>query len=117
MAAYLAGTGPSLTLGDRVVLVNGATEANVLKTQQVAIAQIAGSSVGAQVTLHNGTDQTANAQVADTDADADYRQLLTEGAFAVAVPSGQSMTFNVTGPLLRGLFGTAPTTGILSVTR
>ena len=117
MPAYAAGNAPALTVGDRVILVNGATEANVTKTQAVAIAQIAGTSADSTVALHNGTNQAMTVTVADVDADANYRALTDANTgIAITCASGSSIVFSTVGPFLR-CEGTAPTSGVLAITR
>lgn len=118
MPAYVAGSGPGIYAGDRVILVNGTTESGVTKTQQVASAQLPAMGTSDQFGLHNGTNQSVTVEVADTDVEASYRALTdADTNEPITCASGSSIVFTSVGPFIRGLFGTAPTSGTLAITR
>ena len=119
MPKYAVGTAPGIYAGDRVALVNNAaTDSGVTKTQAVAVADVGGMSTDTHLALHNGTNQSVTVQVGDVDADANFRALTdADTNQAITCASGSSVVFTSVGPFVRGLYGTAPTTGTLAITR
>jgi hypothetical protein len=89
---------------------NAATDAGVTKTMRVAMA-VEPNGNGA-LTLINNTNQAATVQLAAVDADGSYVPLGT-----VAAAAGAATQFACNGPWVRCVFGTAPTTGSLWLTR
>lgn len=115
MPAYSSTTAaPAIYPGDQVALVNNAaSDSGITKTIRVSLAQVPN---GETLTLINTTGQTATVQVAASDADANYVPLSENGA-AITAATDTAVTFNCPTPWLRCTFGTAPTSGSLTICR
>jgi hypothetical protein len=117
MPSYNATPARSLTIGDAVNLYNAATDGAVTATQQVAVGQTPAPGSNS-LAMHNNTNQAATVQVAYADANANYVPL-TDGdtGIAITAAAGSSIVFSCVGPFVRALFGTAPSSGTLYLTR
>ena len=119
MPAYNASPAIALTPGDTVALVNNAaTDTGVTATQQVHIGP-SGTVSGTRVHVSNTTNQSCTIQTtAIADSNTDYRALTdAETAEAIVVASGSDASFDPAVCWLRGDFGTAPTSGSLTIGR
>lgn len=121
MPAFNTIPAPSVTVGDTVVLANGATEAGLTFTQQVTAPQIAGTSSSSNFTLQNLTNQTATVYVAAIDATAstaNYSALTdADTNQAITVASNSAINFTTAGPFICCKYGTSPTSGKLILAR
>ena len=119
MPAYNASAAIALTPGDTVALVNNAaTDAGVTATQQVHIGP-SGTAPGTRVHVSNTTNQSCTIQTTTVaDATGNYKALTdAETAEAIVVASGADASFDPAVCWLRGDFGTAPTSGSLTIGR
>lgn len=122
MPAFGTIPAPSLTVGDSVALVNDAsTDSGVTFTQAIVLAQIAGTSTGAQLTLQNTSNQTATVYVAAQDfpaATGNYSPL-TNADFgeAITCPSNETIVFTTPGPFVCCHYASSPTSGSLIIAR
>ena len=119
MPAYNASPAIALTPGDTVNLVNNATtDTSVTNTQQVHIGP-SGTASGSRVHVSNTTNQSCTIQTTSiADSNTDYRALTdAETAEAIVVASGSDASFDPAVCWLRGNFGTAPTSGYLTISR
>jgi len=104
---------PALYTGDLYALVNNAAvDSGITATQQVAIAPSPGDTA-TYCTVFNGTNQAVQMQAAPYDP-----PTATGVAYASigsSIAAGALATISCAVPWLRGLFGTAPTTGSLVI--
>ena len=107
--------------GDSIALVNNAAvDSSITSTMQVAIGPDPMGNY--RLTLTNSTNQTATAQVAPNDAvlptpaSSSY-QAYSDGANAVTVAAGKSVSFNCFGPWFNCTYSVAPTSGSLVLSR
>lgn len=121
MPAYgAAGWPKNLNVGDVIQLINAAdaTAANVTATAPVSIVQGGPAVSGVELTLINTTGQTATVQCAAVDAAANYVPLTNiDTNNAITLATAKSGVFSCSGPLLRVTFASAPTTGLLTISR
>jgi hypothetical protein len=121
MPAYgAAGYPKTLNPGDVIQLVNAAdaTAGTLTATVPLAILQGGASASTPQVTVVNTTGQTATAQVATSDAAANYQPLTNADTNnAITIASGKAAVFSCSGPFLRFTFASAPTTGLFTISR
>jgi hypothetical protein len=119
MPAYNTKPAIALTPGDTENLVNSAaTDSGVTTTQQVHIGP-SGTASGTRVHVSNTTNQSCTIQATSVaDATGNYKALTdAETAEAIVVASGTDAYFDPAVCWLRGLFGTAPTSGYLTISR
>ena len=119
MPAYNASAAIALTPGDTVALVNNAaSDSGVTATQQVHIGP-SGTASGTRVHVSNTTNESCTIQSTNlADATANYKALTdAETAEAIVVASGLDVSFDPAVCWLRGDFGTAPTSGSLTIGR
>ena len=123
MPAYNASPALILSVGTRVSLVNNAAvDSGITATQQAKIESVAGVRGGTQFSVFNSTNQPVTIEIAPHDQDVNYLQLQNgdtgnETSNPVVCPAGMALSFTTAGPYIRGLFGTAPTSGSLTITR
>ena len=123
MPAYNTTTAIFLTPRTVVTLVNNAAvDSGITATQQCEVGRVAGVLVSTQFSVFNSTNQPVTIEIAPHDQDVNYLQLQNgdtgnESSNPVVCPAGMALSFTTAGPYIRGLFGTAPTSGSLTITR
>ena len=101
----------ALTVGDTVAVVNNAaTDSGITNSQQVHIAQIAGTSTDSVCGIVNNTNQSCTIYASAVDVLASYVSTL------VTVAAGASYAGLMSGFILLN-FGTPPTTGSAYIRR